>query len=127
MTEDQLQESTERGNDIPSKDGRAYRAVFNALKREHDFVLPPSFANRIVGQLTERRSSRDMLWLYLGLGSMLITLAIVIAIIGSRTDFRFLTMGTFTFLSSYKGLVIFGIAFILALQWVDKKFVRKAV
>lgn len=127
MTEDQLQESTERGENISSYDGKAYRTVFNALNREHDFVLPPSFANKIVGRLAEQRSSRDMLWLYLGLGSMLITLAIVIAIIGSRTDFRFLTMGTFTFLSSYKGLVIFGIAFILTLQWIDKKFVRKAV
>jgi len=125
MTEDQLQESVEGGESLSSQDANAYRKVFHALRREPEFVLPPSFADRIVGRLDEKHSSRDLVWLYMGLGSFVITLLVAIVLSGFNPDFSFLTLSSFTFLSSYKGLVIFGIAFILALQWIDRKFVRK--
>ena len=34
-------------------------------------------------------------------------------------------VGVFKFITGYPGLIVFGIAFVLALQWVDKEVVRK--
>lgn len=124
MTDEQFQESIERGDNLPSREGKVYRTVFNALRREPEFALPPSFADRVLSRLTEKQSSRDIVWLYMGLGSMVIALIVAVALSGFKPDFAFL--GTFSFLSSYKGLLVFGIAFIAMLQWIDRKFVRKA-
>lgn len=125
MTDDQLQESIESGDSVSSKDANAYRKVFSALQREPDFVLSASFSHRIVSQLARKRSSRDMFWLYMGLGGFVIALIVAIALTGFNPSMSFFTLGAFTFLSSYKGLIIFGIVFILLLQWIDRKFVQK--
>jgi hypothetical protein len=126
MTDEQLQDAIERGANPPSRDAKAYRTVFQALNRETGFTLPAAFADRVISRLTEKRSSRDIFWLFMGLGSLFLTLIVAILLSGFRPDFSFLSVGAFTFLSSYKGLVVFGILFILLLQWIDRKFVRKS-
>ncbi len=126
MTDEQIQEAIERGDNLSSKDAKAYRMVFHALSREPGFALPATFADRVMSRLTEKRSSRDIFWLFMGLGSLFLTLIVAILLSGFKPDFSFLSVGAFTFLSSYKGLVVFGILFILLLQWIDRKFVRKS-
>jgi hypothetical protein len=63
-----------------------------------------------------------MFWLYAGVAACLITLLVAILL----TGFQF-TFGAFRFLSGYPGLIAFAIGFILGLQWLDRKFVRKAI
>lgn len=114
----QLQENTERGEPSTTREGKAYRMVFDALRREPDFVLPPAFASRIVGQLRQSRSSREMTWLVLGLLSIVIAMLVAIGMTGFRPD-----AGMFTFISNYPGFISFGVAFILLLHWIDRKYV----
>jgi len=119
MNEDhQLQEDTEGGASSVTREGRAYRMVFDALRREPDFVLPPSFAARVVGQLQQSRSSREMTWLVVGLLSIVMAMLVAIGMTGFRPD-----VGMFTFISNYPGFISFGVAFILFLHWIDRKYV----
>ncbi|MBS1505146.1 MAG: hypothetical protein JSS79_00760 [Bacteroidetes bacterium] len=105
-------------------DEQAYKKVFDALGQEPEYALPSNFADRMV-RLVEAKEhskeiSRDNFWIGLGIFAFLVGLVFAIA----ATDFKFST-GAFRFLSGYPGLIIFGIVFILALQWLDKKIVRR--
>lgn len=120
MKDQELQELIEKGTAPENRDARSYQTVFSALRREPDFVLPANFADRVVASIQARYSSRDMAW-FIG-GVFLVLVALVVAIL--LTGFT-LSLGVFTFLSGYPGLVAFGAAFILALQWVDRKWIRK--
>lgn len=122
MKDQELQELVERGSSQEDRDGRLYQAVFKALRTETDYVLPAYFADRVMASVKARYSSRDMAW-FMG-GVFLFIIALVVAVI--LTGFSF-TLGIFTFLSGYPGLVGFGIAFILGLQWIDRKWIRKPV
>ncbi len=124
MTDEELQSSIERGDPLKSWDTAAYKRIFHALQREPDFVLPATFANSVISRLgaSPIRDSKDMFWLYAGVTACLITLVVAILL----TDFTF-TFGTFRFISGYPGLIAFAIGFILGLQWLDRRFVRKAI
>jgi len=124
MTDEELQSSIEGGDPMKSRDAAAYKRIIHALQREPDFVLPATFANSVIGRLgrSSARSSRDMFWLYAGMASCMITLVVAILL----TDFTF-TFGAFRFISGYPGLITFAIGFILGLQWLDRRFVRKAI
>jgi hypothetical protein len=123
-TDEELQQQIEQGA-TPNEgiDTHAYQKVFTTLKREPAYSLPFNFADRVVGLVDAKEKSaqtwRDNLWLGLGLLSFLF--ASVVAIV--LTGFRF-SVGAFQFLSSYPGLIIFGLAFILLLNWMDKKIIR---
>lgn len=121
MTEEQLQRNIEEG--LPTKsdaDALAYRKVFDALRKEPTYALPPGFARGVVERLLQLRArkeqKRDNLWLFLGV--FFITIAMVVAI--AVTDFN-PNLGAFTFLNSYGGLLLFGVAFVLFLNWVEKR------
>lgn len=120
MMDEELQERIERGDRVVSPDAAAYQAVFNALRREPGFILPPSFADDVMARLHKPAASRDFIWLFLGLTCFLIALAVAIAL----TEFR-PRMGVFTFLSGYAGLIGFAIVFITLLHWIDRRFIRK--
>jgi hypothetical protein len=122
MKDQELQELVERGSSQGDRDSRLYHSVFKALRTETDYVLPADFAERVIAAVKARYSSRDMVW-FTG-GVFLIIIALVVAVM--VTGFSF-TFGAFTFLSGYPGLVIFGVAFILALQWIDRRWIRKSV
>lgn len=105
-------------------DVHAYRKVFDALAHEPEYTLPLNFADRMV-HLVEAKEhakeiSRDKFWMGLGLFAFLGGLVFAIAV----TDFK-ISAGAFRFLAGYPGLVIFGIVFILALQWIDKKIIQR--
>jgi hypothetical protein len=109
------------GEDI---DAQAYQKVFDALKREPEYTLPVYFADRLITLIESKEKakevSRDKLWLGLGLFSFIVALAIALAL----TDFK-LSVGVFHFVAGYPGLILFGIAFIVLLNWIDKKIIQK--
>jgi FtsH-binding integral membrane protein len=102
------------------RDARAYRLVFRSLAQQPSYPLRPDFADRVMARLMairERRAlQKDYLWMGIGL-SVLFLAAVVSVII---TGFQFDT-GVLTFLHHYKGLIIFGVAFVGLLHWIDRK------
>lgn len=120
MKDHELQELVERGSYPGDRDSRLYQTVFKALRTETDYILPADFADRVMATVKARYSSRDMLWLMGGV--FLFVVALVVAVI--VTGFSF-SLGVFTFLSGYPGLVVFSAAFVLGLQWIDRKWIRK--
>ena len=123
MSDEELQGRIEGGFSGNSPDERAYRIVFDALRREPQYQLPTDFASRVIkGLHPVTSSSRDMVWLGVGIVSFIIAMAVAVA----KTDFR-INMGVLKFISGYPGLIAFGIVFVLALHWIDKRIVRRVV
>lgn len=119
--EEELQHQVERGSVIhDSEDTLAYKRVFDSLRKEPDFHVSISFADRIAALLEKKEERKDYWWLAAGIFLSVIALIVVLAI--TKVNW---TIGAFTFISKYYGLVGFGIVFILLLQWVDKKIIKK--
>lgn len=122
--EEDMQRSLE-GGQIPEGeelDVKAYRQVFRVLEKDPGFHLSPEFASRIVARVKSQartRDSRDYFWFGAGIFFLVITSLATILKIGFQFDFGFLKA-----MSDYKGLAVFGIVFILFLNWLDKRLVR---
>lgn len=121
--ENEIQERVEKGlyidNDL---DAIAYEKVFQLIPSEPEFYLSPQFADRVLTkiELADKKSAaREMYWLYFGIGILFVGALVGSIMIGFKPSF-----GAFKFLASYPGLFFFGVAFILLIQWVDKKLVR---
>ncbi len=124
MSEEEIQHNIEQGLAGNGSEEQAYRTVFNALKRQPAYELPSGFADRVLRRMearSEKSSAREMFWLYAGLVSFVIAGGIAVGMTGFKMDF-----GALKFISGYSGLLIFGAAFILGLQWIDRKVVNKA-
>ncbi|MBS1557268.1 MAG: hypothetical protein JST69_00970 [Bacteroidetes bacterium] len=122
MKDELIQHQIEKG-DVPAGwEGRAYRIVFNALKRKPDFKLPSDFAHRVAGMAPVRANvfNWDKFFLILGSAGSLVLLLYAILLFRPT-----LSVGVFRFFSSYAGLAFFGIGFILLLNWLDQKLIRK--
>lgn len=119
--EEELQNQIERtGLPVDDIDAYAYKRVFETLKQEPDFHLPINFADKVIQKIEARKeSSSDFLWF--GIGIFMFAIAAIVAIV--LTDFK-VSFGAFKFISGYPGLFIFGLCFILFIQWLDKKLVR---
>ena len=65
--------------------------------------------------------SREIFWMVTGVFAFIIVAGISMVL----TEFKF-DFGVLRFISSYSGLIIFGTVFILALQWIDKRFIKGA-
>ena len=61
-----------------------------------------------------------MVWLYLGIFSFIIAMAVAVALTGFKVN-----MGVLKFIASYPGLFVFGTIFILALHWIDRRAINK--
>lgn len=120
MRDDELQDLVERGSNHNHSDGLLYDTVFQALRNEPEFKLPSTFADRVVATVRAKYSSRDMVWLISGVTLFIIALVVAVIVTGFSV-----TLGAFAFLAGYKGLVVFGLAFVLGLQWIDRKWIRK--
>jgi hypothetical protein len=123
--EEEFQEDVEAGRIAPSEgiDAKAYHSVFRALEREPDYALPPDFAARVASRVAaqkEKGTSADYFWF--GAGLFVLTIAFVGTVLytGFRFDFGFLNG-----MSDYKGLAVFAIAFIIFLNFLDKKLIRE--
>ncbi len=122
MTDEELQGRIEKGEISDNRDSRAYTKVFRVLRSEPEFKPPINLAERVVLRvdLSSGKTSRDMVWLYAGLAACFV--AMIVAVL--MTDFK-VNLGVLKFISGYSGLFVFGILFVLALHWVDRKIVRK--
>lgn len=121
--EEELQNQIERG--LPthdSEDALAYQRVFDSLKKEPNFHVSLPFADRLIALIEKKEERRDYWWMAIGISLSVIALIVVLVI--TKVTW---TTGAFTFISRYYGLVIFGIVFILLLQWIDKKIVKKRI
>ncbi len=121
-SEEELQNEIENGLVSVSDDARAYQLVFDALKKEPDFHVSFPFADRVVALIEKKEEKRDYWWLAVGILLIVVTLIVTLAL----TKIHW-TTGVFTFVTGYSGLVVFGVAFILLLQWVDKKVIKKQI
>ena len=122
--DEKLQHLAEKGIlDTTSQDSIAYHHVLKAIREEPTYELPSNFSEKVIlriRQIQESRSmKKDLLWLCIGLSSFVVAAIVSIAI----TDFKF-NSGVFTFFNKYGGLVLFGIAFVIILQWIDHKMVQ---
>ena len=118
--DEELQNKIEQSGAAEGIDAYAYKKVFDALKQEPSFHLPANFADQIIAKIeAKRESSRDITWFSLGI--LLFVIAAIVAVV--LTDFT-PGFGAFKFIPGYRGLIIFAVGFILALQWLDRKFIN---
>ncbi|HNV28625.1 MAG TPA: hypothetical protein PKJ83_05790 [Cyclobacteriaceae bacterium] len=119
--EEELQNQIERGLAThDSEDALAYQRVFDSLKKEPNFHVSLPFADRLIALIEKKEERRDYWWMAIGI--FLSVIALIVVLVITKVNW---TTGAFTFISKYAGLVAFGIAFILMLQWVDKKIIKK--
>jgi hypothetical protein len=125
MKDEELQQEIEKGKAANrSADAEAYRKVFSSLQREPDFFLHSDFEDLIIQRIAAQQakeSSREGWWFLGGIALFVIGLIVTIAL----TDFK-PTLGVYSFLKGYPGLVIFAFLFILTLNHIDRKFIRPA-
>ena len=123
--EEELQKKIERGELAPGEDldVKAYQEVFRVLKKEPDYKLSARFAENVVSKISERHNrslSKDYFWFFSGLFFFLLASAITLMFTNFRLDFGFLNG-----MSEYKSLAIFGAAFIVFINWLDKRVVKE--
>src|SRR5438105_3879139 len=111
-TDEELQKQFDLGNfSDEGIDSQAYQKVFDALKHEPEYSLPVDFADHVVSLVEAKEqakeTSRDNLWMGVGLCSFIIALGVAFVLTGFKVS-----VGAFRFLAGYPGLVAFGIAFI---------------
>jgi hypothetical protein len=121
-SDEELQRAIENKN-IPdnSPDARAYQKVFDALAKE-PYQLPGNFADNVISRLEVKKTSlfRDYFWLALGLLPFIIATVITIVLTGFTIDFS-----AYRFISGYAGFFFFGAAFILFIQYLDRRLVGR--
>ena len=121
-----LQEKIEKGKTtaFAQRDERAYKIVFDSLKSEPSFSLPPSFSEIVVKRINSAKESQSQrsafIWLCVGL-SVFIGAAIFAIVV---TGFKF-AFGTFIFLRDYRVLLFFATILICALQFAEKRLLKK--
>jgi hypothetical protein len=121
--EEELQNRIERGGSAHGMDARAYRHVFQALGKELDYELPADFAAKVANRILvrdEKRLSSEYIWFAAGILCLAAAFIWTIVFIGFQLDFGFLNG-----MAAYKGLAIFGIVFIIGLNWLDRKLLRE--
>jgi hypothetical protein len=120
-TDEELQHQIDQGLiNESSEDARAYQRIFDVLKKEPEFHVSLPFADRIVDLIEKKEVKQDYFWMAAGIFLIVVTLIVSLALAEIHW-----TAGVFTFISGYSGLIIFGIIFILLLQWLDKKIIKK--
>lgn len=123
--EEELQKKLEDGQrqDHEDLDVKAYHEVFRALRKDPGYKLSPEFASKVVAKVAARHKleqSREYLWFLAGVMLIVITAVVTIILMGFRPDF-----GLFEEMGQYKGLAAFAVVFVIFLNWLDKRLVRK--
>jgi hypothetical protein len=116
-----IQKQTEAGAPPSTAEGEAYRMVFEALRKEPQYRLPSNFASKVAAKaMAEKGFNWDKFFLISG--CIATVAAFIYALISIKASF---SVGVFQFFSSYYGLAVFGIVFVLLLQWIDRRLVRR--
>lgn len=122
--EEKLQEKIEAnmGFDDGNADVQAYRQVFQVLDRPPRYTLPDAFAQNVLRRVEqkEQRSLRvAYAWLAAGIVLLLGACAAAVVLTGFTFEAGFLRG-----MADYKGLLAFGVAFVLFLHWLDKRLLH---
>lgn len=132
--EEEFQNINEEDND----DARVYRRVLHGLKQEPVYELSADFAHRIIGiiEKKEKRNVPEHVWLATVPVFIITALGITAGVMGftfnwgSLNVFPALNSVDWGFLNSmadYKGILIFGASFIVLLDFIDRRFIRRSV
>lgn len=127
MDEEELQKKAENGDESDDSDSRAYRLIFDSLRKESGYRLPPSFADNVVATAAKQRARSSGEFLWFGVGIFFLLAALIVAIFMSNYQLSppTLSLGFLSQMSAYYGLFIFGAGFIVLLNIVDKKLLRR--
>lgn len=109
--------------DEDTGDAMAYRHVFRALNAEPSSSLPSDFADRVVKALIQKQTvetRREMWWFGFGIFMLVVALAVAVGYTGFKMDLGFLKK-----MSAYSGIFVFGVAFVLALNFLEKKVLKQ--
>jgi hypothetical protein len=123
MTDESIQKLVENGNAAEGSEGDAYRMVFNALKKSPQFTLPSNFAHRVAAMAPAHPKAFNWDKFFLISGCISFLLAMTYAIVSIHATF---SVGVFSFISGYPGLIAFAIFFVVLLNWIDKKWISKS-
>jgi len=106
------------------EDNKFEEVVSEALRNDDTFELPHGFADRVVAVIRQkaiqREARRDRWWLVAGVASIIIALVVVF----TKVEFK-PSVGVFTFIQGYWGLIIFGVLFVITLHIIDKRLLKK--
>jgi hypothetical protein len=122
--EENLQNQMESGKPASGLDAHAYQIVFNELRKEPTYSLSADFAQNVVNKIVfadqKKESKSDLFFLSFGIFFIAVALVVAVALTSFKLDF-----GIFSFISGYKGLLLFAAAFIAFLNWLDKRLIGK--
>src|SRR5688500_15140580 len=123
VNDEELQNELVNGRtpEADSMDIRAYKKVFRALEKSPGFALQPGFAEKTVARLVaqqQAKPSRDYFWFGAGIFFLIASAIATVLFTGFTLNFGFLNV-----MADYKGLAIFGILFVVFLNWLDKRLV----
>lgn len=123
MKDELLQKQIEEGNVPEGLEGESYKIVFNALKKNPDFKLPSNFAHRVAAMAPASAKAFNWDKFFLISGCISFLIAVIYAISSIHATF---SVGVFSFISGYPGLIVFAVIFVILLNWIDKKWISKS-
>jgi hypothetical protein len=122
--EEELQKRIEAGlHEGDELDVKSYQEVFRVLKKEHSIELPSNFASRVITLVEAKQkksASHDFFWF--GVGIFFMVVCFVVAVAMTKVKFE---MGFLKEMSGYTGLLVFGVAFITALNFLEKRLLSQ--
>jgi hypothetical protein len=122
--DEEMQNRIASGKIGETADELAYQAVFKALAKEQPSRIAPGLADRVILRLEkrkeERKSSFDLIMAIVGGLLFIAGFIVTLVVTGFRPDFGFLEA-----IADFKGLFLFGIAFIIVINIIDKQLMRK--
>ena len=124
MNDEELQDAVEKGMIDDSLDSVAYQKVFNALRQEPSYQLNYRFADKVMAVIGEKEIKKERTFERWVVAAGVILFIIAFAVATALSHFK-LSAGAFRFVSNYLPLILFGVAFVMILQWADKKLLHK--
>ena len=125
MSDEEIQKRLESNRPIDGNDRDVvtYRRLFEIISKEPKMKISNAFADDVVKKIVvqkKREARRDMVWLSFGVVFLLVGLVVTAAVAGLQFQLGFLKE-----MSGYAGLFVFGIAVIIAFNWLEKKTLSK--
>jgi hypothetical protein len=125
MSDEEIQKHFESNLPIEgrNRDADSYRELFRIVSKEPKLKINNAFAEGVVKKIVakkKREARRDMIWLSFGVVFLLVGLIVTAAFAGLQSQLGFLKD-----MSGYAGVFIFGLAVILAFNWLEKKILSK--
>ncbi len=118
-----IQKQIEEGKAPEGLDGESYKVIFSALKKSPELKLPTNFAHRVAAMAPGQAKTFSWDKFFLIGGCISFFFALIYAITSIHPKF---SVGVFSFISGYPGLIVFVVIFILLLNWIDKKWISKS-